>query len=227
MPSLGRIGSRIAGSRIGRSAAGRAVGRAGARAGGFAGAHMGAIGAGAAATYFGYKGIKGFAGQVIPAGVDASMDVAFNDPQADRSMLGTDLTPSLYLGHRAPGIIGSTARGLNATRFGVGAHSNPARAGVALGGIGGLVGGALGAVKGYASGGRAGAIRGGILGAAGGVVAGGAIGAGGQATMAYKTMQTNSQIIRESPFYNQSALTAERLNASGNIVFGMHNQRRG
>jgi hypothetical protein len=41
------------------------------------------------------------------------------------------------------------------------------------------------------------------------------------------TARANQQIMTQSPFYNQSALNAERLNASGNIVLGMHNQRRG
>lgn len=52
-------------------------------------------------------------------------------------------------------------------------------------------------------------------------------GAGGQGVLAYRTARANSQIMNQSPFYNQSALTADRLNASGNIVLGMHNQRRG
>lgn len=85
----------------------------------------------------------------------------------------------------------------------------------------------MGAIAGARRGGLKGAISGGALGAIVGGVAGGALGAGGSASMAYQTAKTNSQIIRESPFYNQSALTANRLNASGNIVLGMHNQRRG
>jgi hypothetical protein len=93
--------------------------------------------------------------------------------------------------------------------------------------LGGFIGGLAGARMGYGRGGIRGAITGSVLGAMGGAVAGGALGAGGSATMAYKTAKTNSQIMNESPFYNQSALTANRLNASGNIVFGMHNQRRG
>lgn len=197
------------------------------RAGGFAGKNLGKLAAGATTAYFGYKAIKGFAGQVIPAGVDAAMDVAFDNPEADRAVIGTDLTPSLYLGVKGPSIIGSTARGMNAARFGVGAHTNPARAAVGTGVLGGLIGGATGAGMGYKRGGIKGAIAGGVLGAMGGGVVGGGIGAAGSASMAYQTAKTNSQIIRESPFYNQSALTANRLNASGNIVLGMHNQRRG
>jgi len=201
--------ARLAG--IGRSLAGS-------RAGGFAGRHLGGLAAAGTAAYLGYRGVKGFAGQVIPGAIDASMDVAFGDPQADRAVLGTDLTPSIYLGARGPGIIGSTARGINATRFGVGA-AHPGTATT----IGGIVGAAGGAGLGYKMGGAKGALIGGVIGAFGG----GAVGGGAQAVQAYRIARANEQIITQSPFYNQSALTADRLNASGNIVFGMHNQRRG
>lgn len=209
--------------RVGRSAASRFMGS---RAGGFAGRHLGGLAAAGTTAYLGYRGIKGFASQVIPGSIDAAMDVTFGDPQADRAVLGTDLTPSIYLGARGPGIIGSTARGINATRFGFGAH-NPTDNTIGVGVVGGLLGGVYGAAKGYKSGGIRGAIGGAAVGAIGGGVIGGSIGAITVARQAYATGRANAQIINESPFYNRSALTAERLNASGNIVFGMHNQRRG
>ncbi len=53
------------------------------------------------------------------------------------------------------------------------------------------------------------------------------LGGGAAVGQAISTARANRQIISESPFYNHSALTAQRLNASGNIVLGMHNQRRG
>jgi hypothetical protein len=56
---------------------------------------------------------------------------------------------------------------------------------------------------------------------------GGMLGGGAAVGQAISTARANRQIISESPFYNHSALTAQRLNASGNIVLGMHNQRRG
>lgn len=146
------------------------------------------------------------------------MDVAFGDPQADRAVLGTDLTAGLYAGARAPGIIGSTARGANAARFGVGAQ-NPVRSAAGIGTVGAVAGAALG----Y---GKAG-VKGAIIGAGIGAFGGGAAGAIGAGTQAFRTAKTNRQIMGESPFYNHSALTAQRLNASGNIVLGMHNQRRG
>lgn len=214
------LGSPLASS---RALASRAVSS---RAGGFIGSHLGAAAAVGTAAYFGYRGIKGFAGQVIPAMTDAAMDVAFDDPQADRAVLGTDLTPSLYLGVKGPGVIGQLARTKNATRFGLGAH-NPVSNTIGGSVIGGLAGGGLGAKMGFNRAGIRGAIIGGALGAVGGGMIGGGLAAAGVASAAYSTARTNSQIMNESPFYNHSALTAQRLNASGNIVLGMHNQRRG
>ncbi len=65
------------------------------------------------------------------------------------------------------------------------------------------------------------------LGSLAGGLVGGAIGAGIAGSNIIGTASRNRQILNQSPFYNQSLLTAERLNASGNIVLGMHNQRRG
>ena len=231
MPALSAF-RRVGGSAVGMaSRAGRGMARAGGRmagtrAGGFVGGRLGALAGIGTAGYFGYKAMEGFAGQVVPASIDAAMDVAFDDPQADRSVIGTDLTPSIYLGARGPAGVRGFARAKNATRFGVGVVS-PVRSGIGGGVIGGLGGGVIGGAVGFAKGGTRGAITGGLIGALGGGAAGTAVGAAVPATMAYKTAQMNSQVINQSPFYNQSALTANRLNASGNIVLGMHNQRRG
>lgn len=170
-------------------------------------------------AYIAYKGLRGFSDQVTPTVTDAAFDVAFNDPQADRSILGTDLTPSMYLGVRGPGMIGSFSRARNAARFGVGAETNPVTSGMYTGAFGAAAGAYVGAKRG----GRIGGIRGGIIGG----ISGAAIGAGASMASAINTASVNRQIISESPFYNHSALTAQRLNASGNIVLGMHNQRRG
>lgn len=67
------------------------------------------------------------------------------------------------------------------------------------------------------------AVAGGVMGA--GIGAGVGFGAG--LAPAIGTGMANRQIISESPFYNQSLMTADRLNANGNIVLGMHNSRRG
>ena len=65
------------------------------------------------------------------------------------------------------------------------------------------------------------------MGAAIGGVVGGISGAYGSIDYARRSAQENQQVIGQSPFYNSSMLTAERLNASGNIVLGAHNTRRG
>lgn len=135
----------------------------------------------------------------------------------------------------ATGGIGSVARGYNPTRFPV--DTMPASLGIAqfTTSAGFLTGGIIGGIKGAKAGsrfggGRKGAILGAVSGAAlgGGVGAGtGAIFVGGSISQANQARKANSQIINESPFYNSSLLTAERLNARGDIVLGAHNTRRG
>jgi len=60
-----------------------------------------------------------------------------------------------------------------------------------------------------------------------GGVLGGITGVYGSIDFARRSAQENQQIISQSPFYNSSMLTAERLNASGDIVLGAYNTRRG
>ena len=195
-------------SRYGPSVA-EGLSKAGKRAFGFSG--MGKTGAIAAGAYFGYKGIKGFADQVVPNTINNAMDVAFGDPEADRAVLGTDLTPSmLYMNSGLPGR--SIARGMNVGRTGI--NTGPVGAAVPP-----LLGAAVGAGFGGMIGGKIGAVAGGLV--------GGAIGTAVTGNNIIGTAARNRQILNQSPFYNQSLLTAERLNASGNIVLGMHNQRRG
>ncbi|CAB4143030.1 hypothetical protein UFOVP784_62 [uncultured Caudovirales phage] len=178
-------------------------------------------------------GAKGFYDQVAPATISAGMDVAFGDPQADRKILGTNLTPSLLYG--ASGLPGAGyARTMNAARFGVGGRSGPINNTVRPAIFGGVAGAAVGTAA-VAAAARATKspinptqlMKGGAKKAAIGAAIGGGLGLAGTITSAVTTARTNEQIITQSPFYNQSALTAERLNASGNIVLGMHNQRRG
>ena len=188
------------------------------KASGFSG--MGTAGkVGVAALAVG-AGIKGMYSQVAPATIDAGMDIAFGDPQADQKVLGSDLTPSMMYG--ASGLPGSTAaRRLvpsNAVRHGVNVGGRGAFIGAPMvgAGVGGLVGAKIGKKFGMK---KTGATTGALL--------GGAIGGVMGVTGPINTARANQQILSQSPFYNQSALNAERLNASGNIVLGMHNQRRG
>lgn len=87
--------------------------------------------------------LAGISKEVVRPTIKAGMDVAFDDPNADQKVLGTDLTPSMLIGANVAGPIGGLARGANAYRFGVGA-TNPynaqkytGRVGAALGAIGG------------------------------------------------------------------------------------------
>lgn len=153
--TLARIGSGVMGA--GRRAA------VNTRAASFLGRNTKAIAGGATAAFLGYKALKGFGGQVVPAAIDAAQDIAFDNPEADRSVLGTDLSASMYLGVNGPRGIKGVARGMNAARFGVGVQ-NPAKTGAAMG----VLGAAAGAGIGFTKGGRKGAIAGGIAGAVGG-----------------------------------------------------------
>lgn len=177
---------------------------------------MGKTGAVAAGAFFGYRGAKGIYNEVAPNAINNMMDVAFDDPEADRAVLGTDLTPSmLYMGSGLPGARIARARNLS-------------RTGINTGPVGAAVPPLLGATLGAATGGIIGKKYGlGSVGAAVGGLIGGAAGAAVTADNVLGTAARNRQVINQSPFYNQSLLTAERLNASGNIVLGMHNQRRG
>jgi len=87
--------------------------------------------------------LAGIGKEVIRPTIKAGMDVAFDDPNADQKVLGTDLTPSMLIGANVGGPIGGLARGVNAYRFGVGAtnpytaQKNTGRVGAALGAVGG------------------------------------------------------------------------------------------
>ena len=123
-------------------------------------------------------------------------------------------------------------------------------------GVGGIVGGAIGLAVGSRKG-FAGAIRGGILGTGIGGATGGALGAAAPIAMTANHVGNNAQFYSQSPYARTSAVgynpqvspdvmsaavrnivpdpsyrsssleTAQQLNASGNIVLGMHNSRRG
>lgn len=177
-------------------------------------------------TGIGALGIAGFAKGLGSTPIDAGMEVAFGDPQADRSILGTDLTPSMV--YMASGLPGSTAIGrtMNISRTGYDMGGGGALTTVAAAGAVGSAAGGFGAYKLASRAGRFGRLAGG-MGAAVGAGIGAIAGAGAVAASIRGPLVNNRQIMNESPFYNQSLLTAQRLNASGNIVLGMHNSRRG
>lgn len=146
------------------------------------------------------------------------MDIAFDNPEADRAVLGTDLTPSLLLAEAGLGEISNQAKNLNMLKYGINTGPAPTLAlgtgGVALGGIGG-------ALLGRKMGGLKGGIAGGLL----GTIMGGAIGSGIGMAPTLQYASQNKQLLSQSP--NSSLNVASQLNASGDIVLGMHNSRRG
>lgn len=119
--------------------------------------------------------------------------------------------------------IGAGIGGAIGTMAGIGAA--PSAALMPLGGM------AFGAFKGAKKGGLKGALAGGALGA----LAGGAAGTmaiGGSVAMTALPVKSyinnNQQFFSESPYGSRtSSSIANSLNASGDIVLGMHNSRKG
>lgn len=204
-------------------------------------AAMGAIGVGALALGFGSK--------VGPATKDAAFGAAFGDENADRYFTGRDLDSRFLLGSMTGGLAGGLMR---ATAPGDAIAANPslvtmgageAMAGGVIGaGIGAAVfGGPLGAKagagligklpKGGYIGKGIGMLGLGAMGAIAGAGIGGAIGGSMGVTLpAAATLgghiNRNQEFYRQSP-YSSSSSTASQLSASGDIVLGMHNSRRG
>lgn len=156
--------------------------------------------------------VKGLSDSVGQSAIGNAMDIAFDNPEADRAVLGTDLTPSLLLGEAGLGPISGIARNMNAMKYGI--NTGPVLPAATTAGLG-----ALGAIGGAKIGGALGAVAGGAIGS----IAGAALGMA--PTLGY--MSNNRQLLKESPFSSTSLITADMLNASGDIVFGMHNSRRG
>jgi hypothetical protein len=204
-------------------------------------AAMGAIGVGALAL--------GFGSRVGPATKDAALGAAFGDENADQYFTGRDLDSRFLLGSMTGGLAGGL---MKATAPGDALAANPgmltvgageAMAGGVIGaGIGaGIFGGPLGAKAGAGLAGRI--PRGGYIGkgiaamglGAMGAIAGAGIGGaiGGSMGVAFPAaasigghINRNQEFYRQSP-YSSSSSTASQLSASGDIVLGMHNSRRG
>lgn len=159
------------------------------------------------------------------AAISGTMDVAFGTPDADNMMLGgMDLSPSVAMGALAPGVFGSVGRIMNPISYGMYGEKTAA---TALG-----LGSAIGTVGGGYAGFRAGqSIKGKAFGSIAGAIAGGTVGtmagAGVIAGAVSAPYRQSPAMFRNSPYYNTSLSNAERLNAHGDIVLGMHNSRRG
>jgi hypothetical protein len=101
-------------------------------------------------------------------------------------------------------------------------------ASAATGVMGGVAGGTIGAVAGTFVGGafgisKTGKVAGGIMGTIAGAATGAAL-----PTSAFLGghVSRNQEFYKQSP-YSTSSSTASQLSASGDIVLGMHNSRRG
>lgn len=180
-----------------------------------------------AATVIGGSFLAGMGSKTGEAAISGTMDVAFGTPDADNYMLGgRDLTPSLAMGALMPGIAGMPARLKNAADLGMYGYGNTTAMAVApFTGAG--MGMAIGAIGGQIAKKNKVPHIGGIRGALAGAVVGGAIGFAGAVQTATHPYRSNPNLFRSSPYYNTSLSNAERLNASGDIVLGMHNTRRG
>ena len=147
--------------------------------------------------------------------IDSAFDVAFDDPQADRAFLGADLGPGYFASQPFGGAIAAAGRGgmyANASQIAGGATATAAGAGI---GALGMAVGAGGLLK------RS--MKGSLIG--GGIaLTGAAISAAGGAGM---TSGMREASARKNPYLNTSSATANRLSASGDIVLGAHNSRRG
>jgi hypothetical protein len=166
----------------------------------------------------------GMFNSVAKGTIDNAMDIAFDNPEADQAVLGTDLTPSIALGAGISGIAGAPFRMANAGALNMyGANSNEVMAKGAAGA--GILGGIAGTIGGGMFGAKRRGIRGGIGGAIAGGIGGSTASAGTVAGLGIMDARNTMQKYGRSG--NTSLMNAKALNANGNIVLGMHNSRRG
>ena len=163
------------------------------------------------AGLFGVAAVAGTAGllsEVAPATQDLALETAFGDANADRYFTGRDLDTRFLVGSMMGGVGGGL---LQASAPGDFIAANPTAGAVAIG-AGGVAGAAAGGlIGGMMSRGVRGAMIGGAIGTAAGLS---------------NRLNNNMQFYRESPYFS-SGQTASNLNATGDIVLGMHNSRRG
>lgn len=161
-------------------------------------------------------GLLGMSSGVGSSIREGMMETAFGDPNADAAFLGRNVSARFLLGSAMGGPLGNIMQySAPDDQF----MLNPVRPTAGSTFAGGAIGGTLGAVIGGKIGGVRAGIAGGILGAIGG----GVVAPAGY-TMGH--INRNSEFYSRSP-YRSSRQLAEELNASGNIVLGMHNSRGG
>ena len=174
--------------------------------------------------------------------MDAALDVAFDDPDADRKFTGGKLSPMIF-GGGAVGGMANTARWMSPQYWQDYSHvTPPAAAQAGAIGLGGGIGGFIGGAIGGAFGGLKGALRGGLIGGIGGAGLAAAPPVVLAAHRAKKNMQSGIGINRrinpntmnldwgapQQDFVRNSSLRMqEKMNSSGDMVLGMYNLRRG
>lgn len=209
----------------------RTLGRTG-RAAGRGLINVGSSRAGMGAVAVGAIGM-GMASSIGPATKDAALGAAFGDENADTYFTGRDLDARFLAGQMMGGVGGGI---LKASSPGDNLAINPIIPGptamlgasAATGVMGGVAGGTIGAAVGTFVGGafgisKTGKVAGGIMGTIAGAATGAAL-----PTSAFLGghVARNQEFYRQSP-YSSSSSTASQLGASGDIVLGMHNSRRG
>ena len=150
------------------------------------------------------------------AAKEGMMEAAFGSPDADRAFLGTELSGRFLAGSIFGGPVGGLMKASAPMDYmKVNPATPTARTQVASTAIGGLIGGVVG---GIGIGGK----KGGAIGA----IAGAAMGAIAPLEYTRRRIQNNQDFYSQSP-YARSRQLATELNASGDIVLGMHNARGG
>jgi hypothetical protein len=167
--------------------------------------------------------------------MDAAMDVALGDPNADQHFVGEKLSP-LVFGAGAIGGMAGAAKLASPQYYQDFMPPVKPAVGVGLtGGIGALAGGLMG--RGFLGKGK-GALIGGAIGGALGLAGYGKLAANraaqgentpyaGNRRLNPNTLNYDDYENTQGYLRNSSLAMANKLNSHGDIVFGMHNMRRG
>lgn len=226
LESVGKSLENFANGRISRAT--RATGRAAGR--GIT--NVGSSRAGMAAVGIGALGL-GVGSEVGPSLKGAALDAAFGDENADQYFTGRSLDSRFLVGSMMGGVGGGLLQASAPSDY---LAANPIVPGptamlgatAVTGAVGGFTGGVIGSAIGGAIGGAlsmggVGKMVGGIT----GTLAGAGLGASVPTGIALGGHITrNQEFYKQSP-YSSSSSTAAQLGASGDIVLGMHNSRRG
>jgi len=169
----------------------------------------------------------------------SAFDVAFDNPDADRAFTGQDFGPGFYASQAVGGPIGALGRaasplGTAQGTAALGAGAVAGGAALAAGGTGLAIAG-YGASKLLGSGGAAASgklakfFRGAAKGSKYGGELGAVLGVGAISAAAFGAKKLIDSQTSQSPYMNRNVNNPQgrQLNASGDIVLGMHNTRRG